>query len=351
MRNGALALAAALVAASSTAFAQTDTLFGAPGASTMQHGSIYIGAGPQYQSLGMPKYNLGFTRTDTAFNDLGAQAEHTLRAEMLGGNAVIGHVFGTMPAWLGAHPRVELGGMIAASAGESDFRTNRAFGGTQLLNGFIPAYGCNPCDWTSSLRRNAKQFRLWLMMGADHALAPEWYLTPSFGAIGGRVRVSDELRQTFAAPGGTPPLSQHYTATTHLHWRDIGGRGKLVLTYKPRPWLALFVGGHIDLTSRRATFDGVDSYLDGFSRSTASDSATRFNFAGGGQFGVTFADGNWLLVSLIGAVDYDHRVPRIERPFGGNLAVNDSTFQTPARIAFGSAVNYAAHLRIVVRLP
>jgi hypothetical protein len=181
-------------------------------------------------------------------------------------------------------------------------------------------------------------------------VAPNWFLTPSLGAIGGRIRVSDDLFQTFAAPGSLPAPGAHYVAATELKWWDVGGRAKLVLTWKAMPWLAVFAGGHVDLTTRHVDFSGQDGYFNGFGQSSVSGSATRFNVATGGQFGLTLSDGNWLLVSVIGGIDYDNKVPRIERPFGGNLAANNGTFQTPARLAFSSAVNYSAQFRITVRI-
>ena len=351
MRTSTLALAGALiVAAGSAAEAQADTIFGAPGSQVVHVGSIYIGGGPQFQSFGMPKYNLGFPLTDAAFNDLGAQFEHSLRGNSLGGNAMIGYVFGSLPPWLGENPRIELGGFYTAGLGHSEAKTNRAFGASNLLNGFNVGFGCNPCDWTSQLTRNVNAFRIALHGGSDFRVGPNLYPPPSIGVFGGHVRVSDELFQTFQFPGFALGPNDNYRASSNLTWWDVGGRGKLVLTYKPAPWIAVFAGGHVDVASRHVNLAASDAYLSGAFQSSISDSATRLNVTAGGQIGVTFIGGNWLLVSLIGGAEYDARVPRVQRPFGGNFNVNQGTFQTPARLAFSSAINYSAQFRIIIRI-
>ncbi len=140
------------------------------------------------------------------------------------------------------------------------------------------------------------------------------------------------------------------TPTSRQGGAISGGSAALTLKYTVFPWLAVHVGGHVNLVHRRATLTPVQSFnalLSGFVGAnpiSIEDSASRFAVQPGGEVGLTLNDRSWLTVKIV--FEYDSRVPRM---IGPNVPVSGAA-GTLMQLGFSGQFRYYAVVRATIAL-
>lgn len=313
---------------------------------------FYIGGGFMHQGLQTRFTGGGFQVIAGAVafgTPLGANpADFSQRLAQYGFTASAGYVFrdGVVPPWIGRNFRVELDGWYVDGATRENGGTVPAGTNVVLYNlaGVIPpgSIGVLGGDMTSSLRLVASQFRVNLGVASDIDLSPNLVLTPSIAAYGGRTFINFELQQNIV---GLPLPT--YNLHAHTHWWDIGGKIGAKLTYKVTPWLGVHVGGDASLAHRHAQVDASDAVSFVGTTSSIDVSRNRLAFMAAGHVGVSALYGNFLVLTVQGTAEYDHRQPRFVPPStGGAVAAAAS----PATLGFKSVVNYRVMAEIKIKL-
>jgi hypothetical protein len=318
---------------------------------------FYVGGGFMHQGLqtrfaGGVRFQNSATVSDGVVR--GDSVDIAKRLSQYGFTAMAGYGFrdGAMPAWLGRNFRVQVAGWYV----EGQARDSQSFQNTGA--NFVPGVGVvnlagtyvtggttfstnAPFGLQSDYRLVANQFRVNLVFASDIDLSPSLILTPSIGAYGGRTFINFEVSQTNFG-------SVRYGLHAHTDWYDIGGRIGAKITYKAAPWFLVHFGGDASLAHRHATLDASDgTTLSGvITTSTVDISRNRLAFMAAGHLGASALYGNWLIVTLMGTAEYDHRQPRFVSPSAATVGGPTS----PASLGFRSVVNYRVMAEAKFRL-
>ena len=349
--------AAALAAASSAAWAETDSAMRLPGdALTPAHlgQGFFAGAGFRGQSTGLGTFDNGAITFNRGSGFVPVSTFET-RMTMYGPEGLIGYRFapGALPPWLGANLRIVVSGWwLSGSVTENEsgfiadgtpFRYGTLSGRTVALGTF----GGNATTQDSVYARGTA-FEVALKAASDIPVAPRLILTPGVELFGGASRT-----ETYHAT--LDSFLERFETNATVHSRTIGGRVRATLTYWITQSVGLHLSGHVAGAHRHAEFDAfscVDASTGGTglcvspnTTSTLSGSANRAVFIGGGTLGMTLVAGNAFLVKLAAGATYDSAVPGLQSPVYGPTV--GSTGQA-ARLNFTGRTSFHASARLVV---
>ena len=231
-------------------------------------GGWYVWADASYQSVRLPKFDLGY-RASAALTDVGAVHTYDPRATGFGVRGAIGRVLqpGTIPVWPWSNARIEIGGsyVTVKDTQSSAGATPTAVIGPVLLNGTgLPAgsTGCTvvpDCALASTLSTDYVAWSVNGKLASDHK-SGSIVVSPSVEVFGGNARVNQTFSQLFTT--ATPQRST-YDATTRVEWDDWGAKLGLGGTVEVASNISLGVRGTVGFAVRNADLVGSDSHVFG----------------------------------------------------------------------------------------
>jgi hypothetical protein len=321
---------------------------------------FYVWSGSAYQSIGLPRYNLGPS----------TQIGPVLFSSVYGGQIVsldpraagysvsggLGYALptGTLPGPLGQNVRVEFGGSYidatATNSGSVQYPTPS--GGAAnflLLNNtqvFPSNYGCSGiCNTASTLTSHYADWQFSGKIVSDFTQGA-LTLSPSLSVFGGDAH-NDQSFVSITNNGFSPVEFSSYSASTHMHWTDWGVKSGLNAAFDATRTIRLGLGGAIGIADRNAQLAGSDLYADiggaPYSLgSTIKVDATKAAFLGNVEASLEYRPWRNVTLRTFAGLNFDNSVPGIQAPTYNPTAI------IPASIKFQGETSYFAGGSVVV---
>ena len=321
-------------------------------------GGFYVWSGSDYQSINLPRYNLGPSTTVGTSPVYGSQIVNLdPRATGYGLSGGIGYTlpFGTLPAWLGQNVRVEFGGSYvdatAKTNGSAQYGTPS--GGTSnliLLNNitaFPNSYGCfGLCNTASALSSSYSSWQINGKIASDFALGA-FTLSPSLAVFGGNSH-NDQSLSLISNNGFSPSFLDSYVASTQLRWADLGLKAGLKATIDVTKSIKVGLGGSVGVSDRNVQLAGNDLYvsLGGAPYSLGSSiglSTARAALLANLEGSLEFRPWRNVALRTFAGLNFDNSVPGIQAPSYNAAAITPSSLGIiPGSINFQSETSYYA---------
>jgi hypothetical protein len=344
------------IAAASAADLPAVSYTKAPAYADPNASGFYIWSGSDYQSISLPRYNLG-PSTQVGTFLYGSQIINLdPRATGYGLSGGIGYTlpFGTLPAWLGRNVRLEFGGSYvdatAKTDGSAQYPTPSGGGSTFILlnntNVFPTKYGCiGLCNTTSALSSNYSSWQINGRIVSDFALGA-FTLSPSLAVFGGNSH-NDQSLAVINNNGFSPSFLDSYVASTQLHWADVGLKAGLKATIDVTKSIKIGLGSSVGVADRNVQLAGTDLYtaIGGAPYSLGSSiglSVGRAALLANLEASLEFRPWRAVALKAFAGLNFDNSVPGIQAPSYNTTSI------IPGSINFQSETSYYAGGGVVV---
>jgi hypothetical protein len=320
-----------------------------PTAAVAYSDGFYIWVDGSYQSVALPKFDLGWRRFDAFGASSTATESYDPKATGAGFSGAIGHIFpnGTFSPLFGSNVRIELGASyVKADAAQSG--TGAAVAGSSNAIALVgrpiasEGWGCGPpCFTTSTLGTNYAAWQLNVKAASDFKSGVVT-ITPSMAVFGGDTRDHQNFLQLLFLDGGSV-LADTYSARSNLDWFDWGAKlgvnGRIDVTN----WLAVDLGGTIGFAWRDASLSANDIVADLFfpiphNTSSVNISSNTTPLLANAEASVVIKPFAAMAIRAFAGLNYDSQVPGISAPnFTGSVLPTPST---PSGIKFSPETSY-----------
>jgi hypothetical protein len=318
---------------------------------------FYIWSGSDYQSINLPRYNLGPSTQVGTSAVYGSQIVNLdPRATGYGLSGGIGYTlpFGTLPAWVGRNVRVEFGGSYVDAAaktnGSAQYPTPSGGGSNFILlnntNVFPTNYGCiGLCNTTSALSSSYSSWQINGRIVSDFALGA-FTLSPSLAVFGGNSH-NDQSLAVINNNGFSPSFLDSYVASTQLHWADVGLKAGLKATIDVTKSIKIGFGSSVGVADRNVQLAGTDLYtsIGGAPYSLGSSiglSASRAALLANLEASLEFRPWRAVALKAFAGLNFDNSVPGIQAPNYNTTSI------IPGSINFQRETSYYAGGGVVV---
>jgi hypothetical protein len=312
---------------------------------------FYLWSGSDYQSINLPRYNLGPSTqvgTAAAYGSQIVNLDPHATGYGLSGGLGYALPFGTLPAWLGQNIRVEFSGSYvdatARTNGSAQYPTPSGGGANFILlnntNVFPTNYGCiGLCNTASALSSNYSSWQINGKIVSDFAFGA-FILSPSLAAFGGISR-NDQSLSLINNNGFSPSFLDSYVANTQLRWTDAGLRAGLKATIDVTKAVKIGFGGSVGVADRNVQLAGNDLYvsLGGAPYSLGSTigvSTARAALLANLEASLEFRPWRNVALRTFAGLNFDNSVPGIQAPSYNTTSI------IPGSINFQNETSYYA---------
>jgi hypothetical protein len=315
---------------------------------------FYVWSGSAYQSVGLPRYNLGPSTQIGPASVYGGQiVNFDPRAAGYSVSGGLGYALpsGTLPSALGQNVRVEFGGSYieatATNSGSLQYPTPSGGGANFiLLNNtqvFPENYGCiGICNTASTLTSHYADWQFSGKIVSDFTQGA-LTLSPSLSVFGGDAH-NDQSFVSSTNNGFSPVDFSIYSANTNMRWIDWGLKSGLDMAFDATRAIRVGLGGAIGIADRNAQLVGSDLFVDTpYSlASTIKVNTTKAAFLGNVEASLEYRPWRNVTLRTFAGLNFDNSVPGIQAPTYNATAI------IPASIKFQGETSYFLGGSVVV---